>query len=61
MISVTPWYCGLKFVIVSPYLGQIKCIERVLQLREPLSIFIKYKTTVTPKINILISSSFPDD
>ena len=28
------------------------------QLREPLSILIKYKTTVTPKINILIVSSF---
>jgi hypothetical protein len=56
MISVTPWYCGLKFVIVSPFLGQIKLIERVYNYEKPLSIFIKYKTTVTPKINILISS-----
>ena len=44
-----------------PLFGTNKVYREGLQLREPLSIFIKYKTTVTPKINILISSSFPDN
>ena len=29
-------------------------ILQYIKLREPLSILIKYRTTVTPKINILI-------